>query len=318
MKLSFNRIAIVNRGEPAMRLLHAVREHNEQHGLKLRTIALHTEPDRHSMFVREADDAVCLGSATFIDPRDGERKIRYLDYGALERALVQSRAQAAWVGWGFVAEHAEFADLCQRLGIVFIGPSGDVMRKVGDKIASKLLAESADVPVAPWSGGPVATPEDAEHHAAKLGFPLMIKATAGGGGRGVRRIVSPDQLRPSFLSAQSEALKFFGSATVFLEQAVVGARHVEVQVIADHHGNCWAVGVRDCTIQRRNQKVLEEAPSPVLTEQLDRAVRAAAVRLTKAASYTNAGTVEFLFAPDSKAFYFMEMNTRLQVEHLVA
>ncbi|MBN1606522.1 MAG: ATP-grasp domain-containing protein [Polyangiaceae bacterium] len=317
MQLSFTRVAIVNRGEPAMRLLHAVRELNEQHGSRLRTISLYTEPDRHSMFVREADDAVCIGPASFVDPSDAQRKSKYLDYAALRRALVETRAEAAWVGWGFVAEHAQFADLCRELGIVFIGPSGDAMRRVGDKIASKLLAESASVPVAPWTGGAVESVEDAIAWADKIGFPLMIKATAGGGGRGVRRILAREDLDAAFRSAQSEALKFFGSATVFLEKAIVGARHVEVQVLADHHGNCWAVGVRDCTIQRRNQKVLEEAPSPVLDEALDQAFKAAAVRLTRAAGYTNAGTVEFLFDVGSRSFYFMEMNTRLQVEHPV-
>jgi acetyl/propionyl-CoA carboxylase alpha subunit/acetyl-CoA carboxylase carboxyltransferase component len=317
MQLSFTRVAIVNRGEPAMRLLHAVRELNEQHGSRLHTIALYTEPDRHSMFVREADDALCLGPASFVDPRDGQRKSKYLDYAALRHALVQTRAEAVWVGWGFVAEHAEFADLCRELGIVFIGPGGDAMRRVGDKIASKLLAESARVPVAPWTGGPVDDVDDAIAWADKIGFPLMIKATAGGGGRGVRRILAREDLAAAFRSAQSEALKFFGSATVFLEKAIVGARHVEVQVLADHHGHCWAVGVRDCTIQRRNQKVLEEAPSPVLDEALEQDFRAAAVRLTRAAGYTNAGTVEFLFDVASRGFYFMEMNTRLQVEHPV-
>ena len=179
MELSFTRVAIVNRGEPAMRLLHAVRELNEQHGLHLHTIALYTEPDRHSMFVREADDALCIGPASFVDPRDAQRKSKYLDYTALRRALLETRAQAAWVGWGFVAEHAQFADLCRELGVVFIGPDGDAMRRVGDKIASKLLAESAHVPVAPWTGGPVESVEDAIACAGNIGFPLMIKATAG-------------------------------------------------------------------------------------------------------------------------------------------
>ncbi len=317
MKLSFSRVAIVNRGEPAMRLLHAVRELNEQYGLGLRTIALFTEPDRASMFVREADEAVCLGPANFVDPKDGQRKSTYLDYAALTRAMTDSHADAAWVGWGFVAEHAEFASLCKKLGVVFIGPDAEAMQRVGDKIASKQLAEGAKVPVAPWSGGPVQTVQDALSWADRLGLPLMIKATAGGGGRGVRRIMKKEDLEAAFTSAQSEALKFFGSSTVFLEKAIVGARHVEVQVLADHHGNCWAVGVRDCTIQRRNQKVLEEAPSPVLDEALQEEFRAAAVRITKAANYTNAGTVEFLFDAQSRSFFFMEMNTRLQVEHPV-
>jgi acetyl/propionyl-CoA carboxylase alpha subunit/acetyl-CoA carboxylase carboxyltransferase component len=317
MQIPFKRIAIVNRGEPAMRLIHTVRELNEQHRVGLSTIALYTEPDRDSMFVRESERSVLLGPATFWDPRDGERKSKYLDYEALERALTESKAQAAWVGWGFVAEHAEFAALCSRLGIVFIGPDGDVMRRVGDKIASKMLAEGAGVRVAPWTGGPVETVDEAMSFGDRIGFPVMIKATAGGGGRGVRRVRSRDQLADAFRGAKAEALKFFGNGTVFLEKAIVGARHVEVQVLADQYDTCWAVGVRDCTIQRRNQKVMEEAPCPVLAEKVEGEIREAAVRLCRAAKYVNAGTVEFLFDAESQIFFFMEMNTRLQVEHPV-
>ncbi len=314
---AFHRVAIVNRGEPAVRLQHAVRELRAETGAELVTIALYTEPDAHGMFVRDADERYLLGPATFLDPRDGQRKIKYLDYDALERALRETRADAAWVGWGFVAEHPGFADLCDRLGIVFIGPSGDVMRRLGDKIASKRLAEAADVPVAPWSGGPVETLEEAREHARRLGYPLMIKATAGGGGRGIRSIRNDAALAEAFESARSEALKAFGDGTVFLEKRVDGARHVEVQIIADQHGHTWPVGVRDCTIQRRNQKVVEEAPSPALDASLDAELRTAAVRLAEAAGYRNAGTVECLFDPKTKRFYFMEMNTRLQVEHPV-
>ena len=257
MKYSFRRIAIINRGEPAMRLIHAVRELNEEFGDEtFRTIALYTEPDKNALFVREADEAYDLGTANFVDPKDGERKVRYLDYAALEKALIETQAEAAWVGWGFVAEHAEFAELCKKLGVTFIGPSGDVMRRVGDKIASKLLAESVGVPVAPWSQGAVETVDAARTHAHQLSFPIMIKATAGGGGRGVRRVKNDEELVAAFDSARVEALKFFGSSTVFIERAIVGARHIEVQVLADHFGTCWAVGVRDCTIQRRNQKVV--------------------------------------------------------------
>ena len=314
---AFQRVAIINRGEPAMRLLHAIRELRQETGADLRTIAFYTEPDERSLFVREADERVLLGPATFVDPADGQRKSKYLDYAALEGALRACRADAAWVGWGFVAEHPQFADLCDRLGVTFIGPPGDVMRRLGDKIASKLLAEEANVPVAPWSGGPVDTVDQAREQVAKLGYPVMIKATAGGGGRGIRSVRSDDQLAEAFESARSEALKSFGDGTVFLEKRVEGARHVEVQIIADHHGTTWAVGVRDCTIQRRNQKVVEEAPSPALDEQLDGALRDAAVRLAQAAGYRNAGTVECLFDPVSRSFFFMEMNTRLQVEHPV-
>ena len=320
MSSEFQRIAIVNRGEPAMRLIHAVRELNREAGHdagQLRAIALFTAPDRGAMFVREADEAVDLGAATFVDERDGERKSSYLDYPRLEQAMVAARADAAWVGWGFVAEHAAFAELCQRLGIVFIGPEPNVMRWLGDKIAAKHLAERVSIPVVPWSGGPVETLDDARRHAERLGYPLLLKATAGGGGRGIRTVRSAADLDEAFERARAEALRAFGDATVFLERQLAGVRHVEVQVVADHYGTTWAVGVRDCTIQRRNQKVLEEAPSPVLSAEQDQALRDAAVRLCQSAGYRSAGTVEFLFDPASHACFFMEVNTRLQVEHPV-
>jgi len=317
MQTEFQRVAIVNRGEAAMRFIHAAREFNLEHGTELCTIALYTDPDRHAMFVREADEAVSLGAAHLIDPNSHHSKCTYVDYGRIERALTAAGADAVWVGWGFVAEHAEFADLCRELGIVFIGPDGDVMRRLGDKIASKLLAERAQIPVAPWSGGPVDTLDDARHHAERMGYPLLIKATAGGGGHGIRRVHSASQLPEAFESARSEAFKAFGNPTVFMEQLLQDARHVEVQVIADHYGTTWAAGVRDCTIQRRHQKILEEAPSPALSTGQDRALREAAVRLSQTAGYHNAGTVEFLYQPDAQRFSFMEMNTRLQVEHPV-
>jgi acetyl/propionyl-CoA carboxylase alpha subunit/acetyl-CoA carboxylase carboxyltransferase component len=283
----------------------------------LRTIALFTDPDRAAMFVREADEAVPLGAAQFIDPDTHRPKSSYLDYGRLAEALSIAHADAVWVGWGFVAEHASFADLCRDMGIVFIGPTGDVMRRLGDKIAAKRLAEQSQVPVAPWSGGPVETLSDAYSHAERLGFPVLLKATAGGGGRGIRRVHMADDLSKCFEAARSEAFKAFGDPTVFLEKLVEGARHVEVQIIADQYGTTWAVGVRDCTIQRRHQKVLEEAPSPALSAQEDEQLRQAAIRLSKTAEYRNAGTVEFLCEPESHRFYFMEVNTRLQVEHPV-
>ena len=197
MSHEFERVVIVNRGEAAMRFIHAVREFNQEHGTSLRTIGLFTEPDRHAMFVREADEAVLLGPAQTIDPSTLQPKNSYVDYARLGRALAKARAEAVWVGWGFVAEHAEFADLCRELGIVFIGPDGDVMRLLGDKITSKLLAEQAHLPVAPWSGGPVETLDEAGHHAQRLGYPLLIKATAGGGGHGIRRVDSVRELSPS-------------------------------------------------------------------------------------------------------------------------
>jgi len=317
MKQEFQRVAIVNRGEAAMRFIHAVRDFNEEHGTSLRTIALFTEPDRYSMFVREADEAVFLGPAQVLDPVTQQLRSSYVDYVCLAQALSSAHADAVWVGWGFVAEHPAFADFCREMGLVFIGPDGDVMRRVGDKIASKQLAERVGLLVAPWSNGPVETLNDAQSQAERLGYPVLIKATAGGGGHGIRLVCSADQLPRAFAGARTEAFKAFGDPTVFLERQVQDARHVEVQIIADHYGTTWALGVRDCTLQRRHQKILEEAPSPVLSAELDQALRQEAVRFAQAAGYHNAGTVEFLYEPEHERLCFMEMNTRLQVEHPV-
>ena len=272
MQREFQRVAIVNRGEAAMRFIHAVREFNLEHGTSLRAIALFTEPDRHAMFVREADEAVSLGAAQIIDPSRINPRAVTSTINVLNRPSLLVHADAVWVGWGFVAEHAAFADLCREMEIVFIGPDGEVMRRLGDKISSKLLAEQAQVPVAPWSGGPVETTAEAEWHAERLGYPLLIKATSGGGGHGIRRVASAGQLVQAFERARAEAFKAFGDPTVFMEQLVEGARHIEVQIIADHYGTTWAAGVRDCTIQRRHQKILEEAPSPALSPEQDEAV----------------------------------------------
>ncbi len=300
-----------------MRFIHAAREFNQEHEAALQTIALFTEPDRHAMFVREADEAYFLGGAHVLDPLTNQLKSRYVDYDSLKQALMAVRAEAVWVGWGFVAEHAEFADLCRDLGLVFIGPDGDIMRRLGDKISSKRLAEQAQIPIAGWSDGPVDTLADAAQHAERLGYPLLIKATTGGGGHGIRRVDSAGELEFAFARARSDAFKAFGDPTLFMEQLVTGSRHVEVQIIADQYGTTWAAGVRDCTIQRRHQKVMEEAPSPVLSSEQDQWLRQAAIRLSRVAGYRNAGTVEFLYEPVSKRFVFMEMNTRLQVEHPV-
>jgi len=314
---SFERIAIINRGEPAMRFIIAAREYQHEHRERLHTIAFFTDPDRRAMFVREADEAYGLGSAIYMTA-DGDRRSSYLDYERLERALIETRAEAVWPGWGFAAERPEFVDLCDRLGIEFIGPTAEMMRQLGDKITSKQLAERASVPVAPWSGGAVETLEAARDHAARLGYPLMIKATAGGGGRGIRRVTHEATLEEAFHSARSEAEKGFGDGTVFLERMVSGARHVEVQIIADNYGTAWALGVRDCTIQRRNQKILEESPSPALSPRQRHDLEQAAIRLTQAIGYRNAGTVEFLYHEPSQEFSFMEVNARLQVEHPVS
>ncbi len=312
--MNFSRIAVVNRGEPAMRLIHAAAEYNAERGTNLTTIALYTEPDRKAMFVREADEAYYLGPAHVPGP-DGSRRVAYVDYDILGKALVDTRAEAVWVGWGFVAEHAQFAQLCEQLGIVFIGPSPEVMRRLGDKITSKQIAEAAKVPVAPWSREPVETVKEALAHADNLGYPVMIKASAGGGGRGIRKVHAEADLEAAFKAAKGEAASAFGDGTVFLESLVTGARHIEVQIIGDNAGTVWPVGVRDCTVQRRNQKVIEEAPSPVLSAEQDTFIRDAAARLGRAAGYRNAGTVEFLFDEHTDQFYFMEVNTRLQVEH---
>jgi biotin carboxylase len=262
--MPFQRIAIVNRGEPAMRFINAVAELNAEGGDPLTTIALYTEPDRHAWFVREADEAVCIGPATTFDERVGRETQTYLDLDRLERALVSTRADAAWAGWGFVAEHAEFADLCDKLGVVFIGPTGDAMRRVGDKIRSKRLAEAAGIPVVPWSGGAVADLDEASAAAERLGYPVFVKATSGGGGRGIRRVTSPAELAGAFEVARTEARHAFGDPTVFIERQITGARHIEVQVIADRHGGVWPVGLRDCTLQRRHQKVIEESACTLL------------------------------------------------------
>ncbi|MBE1495759.1 acetyl/propionyl-CoA carboxylase alpha subunit/acetyl-CoA carboxylase carboxyltransferase component [Amycolatopsis lexingtonensis] len=312
----FHRVAVVNRGEPAMRFLTAAAELARE-GDPLTTIALYTEPDRQAWFVREADEAVCLGPATTTDEHSGRQVQAYLDLPRLEQALVEARADAAWVGWGFVAEHAEFAELCEKLGVVFIGPSPEAMRLAGDKIRAKQLAERAGVPVVPWSGGPVDTLADAAAAAAGIGYPLLVKATAGGGGRGIRRVRGPGELEAAFESARAEARHGFGDASVFLERELTGARHVEVQVIADRHGAVWPVGLRDCSLQRRHQKVLEESACVLLDPAQEAGIRAAAARLCCDAGYTNAGTVEFLYLPATREYCFLEVNARLQVEHPV-
>ncbi|TVZ00238.1 ATP-grasp domain-containing protein [Trebonia kvetii] len=302
----FSRIAIVNRGEAAMRLIHAVRDLSAQTGERIETVALYTDADRTATFVREADLAYPLGPASARP---------YLDHALLERALTETGADAAWVGWGFVAEDPAFAELCEKAGVTFIGPDAEAMRKLGDKIGAKLIAEEVGVPVAPWSRGAVATLDDALTAAADIGYPLMLKATAGGGGRGIRAINSPGDLTEAFERTSAEALRAFGSGTVFLERLVTGARHVEVQVIADGQGTAWALGVRDCSVQRRNQKIIEESASPVLSPEQTADLKASAERLALAVGYRGAATVEFLYHPGERRFAFLEVNTRLQVEH---
>ncbi|MFC9995295.1 carboxyl transferase domain-containing protein [Nocardia sp. NPDC127526] len=306
----FTRIAIVNRGEAARRLIHAVREFNAEHRNRepLRTIAFYTEGERHAGFVREADESYCLGPASARP---------YLDLAVLERALIATGAEAAWPGWGFVAEEPAFVEVCDRAGVTFIGPSAAAMRALGDKIGAKLLAEAAEVPVAAWSRGPVETLEAALDVAEQVGYPLMLKATAGGGGRGIRIVTTPAELREAYARTGEEAARAFGNPTVFLERLVTGARHIEVQVIADAHGGAWALGVRDCTVQRRNQKIIEESASPLLDAAQIAQLKESAERLVAKVGYCGAATVEFLYQPQERLFAFLEVNTRLQVEHPV-
>jgi acetyl/propionyl-CoA carboxylase alpha subunit/acetyl-CoA carboxylase carboxyltransferase component len=310
------RLAIVNRGEPAMRCLAAVGELARETGEPVTTIALYTEPDAASWFVREASEAVPLGPALRTDA-DGSRHSAYLDIDRLMTVLTAARADAAWVGWGFVAESAEFAARCEDAGITFIGPPSDVIRLLGDKVLAKQLAERSGVPVVPWSGGPVDDLDSAQAAARRLGYPVLVKAAAGGGGRGIRLVESDEAMPAAFASARSEAGHAFGDPTVFIERKLENVRHVEVQVIADGYGTVWPVGVRDCSIQRRNQKVIEESGCTALDEPAESRLREAAVRLCQAAGYRSAGTVEFLFDPSTQQFMFMEVNTRLQVEHPV-
>ena len=302
----FRRVAIVNRGEAAMRLIHTARDLSAETGDRIETVALFTDADATATFVREADLAYPLGPAAARP---------YLDHAVLERALVETGADAAWVGWGFVAEDPAFAELCEKIGVTFIGPDAEAMRKLGDKIGAKLIAEEVGVPVAPWSRGEVATLQGALAAAEQIGYPLMLKATAGGGGRGIRVISSPEDLGDAFERTAAEALRAFGSGTLFLERLVTGARHVEVQLIADGQGTAWALGVRDCSVQRRNQKIIEESASPVLAPEQAAELKASAERLALAVGYRGAATVEFLYHPGEKRFAFLEVNTRLQVEH---
>ncbi len=315
------RLGIVNRGEPAMRALGAVAELNFERRAAgqptITSVALYTVPDAEAWFVRQADEAIALGPATYTDPNDGRRKSAYLDEERVVSLLVEAAVDAVWVGWGFVAEHASFAARCEEAGIIFVGPTSATIRQVGDKITSKRIAEQAGVPVVPWNGGAVSDPAAASTAAEELGFPVVLKASSGGGGRGIRIVRRPEDLADALVSAQTEAELAFGDPAVFMEEFVPAARHVEVQVIADAEGTTWALGLRDCSVQRRNQKVLEESASTVLDAAREQQIKDAAVRLAKAAHYRSAGTVEFLVAPDGSAFHFMEVNARLQVEHPV-
>ena len=313
MTMPVRRIAIVNRGDAASRCLRAIRELRAERGLALTAIALYTEPDRAAPFVREADEALSLGAARR-GPRGAPPRLAYLDRARVLAALRATRADSVWPGWGFLAEDAAFVEQLEQRDLVFIGPSSRAMRALGDKIGAKRLAQSCAVPVAAWSDGPV-TQETVEAAARRLGLPLLIKAAAAGGGRGIRLVERWDDIAGAFARASAEATQAFGDPTVFLETLVPRARHIEVQIAADQQGTCRALGLRDCSVQRRHQKVIEEAPPPGLDAALDQALRDAACRLAAAAGYTGVATVEFLLAADGGTFFFLEVNPRLQVEH---
>ncbi len=300
------RLAIVNRGEAAMRCVRTVKSLRALEGSDLQVIALYTDPDRDAPFVRHSDMACRL-------PIKTTPVAAYLDHDLLLQTLKQMNVDAVWPGWGFVAESAEFVDRLRDEGIRFLGPTGDTMRRLGDKIASKELAERVGVPVTAWSGGVLRDIAHAREAAEKVGAPLVVKASAGGGGRGIRVVENLDTLATAFESARSEAKSAFGDDRLFLEKMVQGGRHIEVQIVADKHGWVKALGVRDCSVQRRHQKVIEEAPPTGLSAGVIDRVKRSAEMLAAEVGYSGVGTVEFLVKdPD---FFFLEMNPRLQVEH---
>ncbi|MDH4230022.1 MAG: acetyl-CoA carboxylase biotin carboxylase subunit [Nitrospirota bacterium] len=296
----FQKILIANRGEIAVRIARACAE------LGVRSVAVFTEPDRHAMHVKRADEAYCVGE----DPLKG-----YLDPKRLVDLAVDLGCDALHPGYGFLSENPQLAQACADLGVTFIGPCADVIRRMGDKTEARRAMIAAGVPVTPGTEGNVADVNEALKEAERIGYPVMLKATSGGGGRGIRRCNSKEELSQQFDRVISEATKAFGNAEVFLEKCVVNPRHIEVQILADSHGNTIHLYERDCSIQRRNQKLIEIAPSPQLTPELRARIGEWGVMAARAVNYENAGTVEFLV--DGDQVYFMEMNTRVQVEHTV-
>jgi acetyl-CoA carboxylase biotin carboxylase subunit len=298
----FKKVLIANRGEIALRVIRACRE------LGVQTVAVYSEADRESLHVRFADDDVCIG------PAPGRSS--YLKIPHLIAAAEITGADAIHPGYGFLAENAEFADICRASNITFIGPTGDQIRQMGDKATARGLAAEAGVPTVPGSPGTIEDPDQALAFAEGIGFPVIIKATAGGGGKGMRIANQAEQFAQLFGLAQNEALAAFGNGAVYVEKYLEHPRHVEIQVLGDTFGNVVHLGERDCSVQRRHQKLIEESPSPALDHDLRRRMGAAAVALAAKIGYFGAGTIEFLLDPDGH-FYFMEMNTRIQVEHPV-
>jgi acetyl-CoA carboxylase biotin carboxylase subunit len=298
----FRKVLIANRGEIALRVIRACKE------LGIATVAVYSEADRECLHVRFADDDVCIGRPPSRDS--------YLNIPRLIAAAEITGADAIHPGYGFLAENAEFAEIVRTSGIAFIGPTPDQIRQMGDKAAARKLAQELEVPTVPGSPGPVDTPDDAMAIAEEIGYPVIIKAAAGGGGKGMRVAADADAFTQSYNLARQEALAAFGSDQVYIEKYLARPRHIEIQIMGDLHGKVIHLCERDCSIQRRHQKLIEEAPSPVLHQELRDAIGSAAVRLASAINYAGAGTIEFLLDADG-SFYFMEMNTRIQVEHPV-
>ncbi|MCC0562592.1 acetyl-CoA carboxylase biotin carboxylase subunit [Brevibacillus borstelensis] len=298
----FQKVLIANRGEIAVRVIRACRE------LGIRTVAVYSEADREALHVKLADEAYCIGPTA--------SKESYLNIASIMSVATKVGADAIHPGYGFLAENADFAEICAACNITFIGPDPEAIVKMGDKSTAKDTMKSAGVPTVPGTDGLVEDIADAVKTANEIGYPVMVKATAGGGGRGMRVAVDDEDLEKAIRQAQNEAKTAFGNPGVYLEKFVEGPRHVEIQIMADKHGNVVYLGERDCSIQRRHQKLIEEAPSPALSEELRREMGEAAVAAAKAVNYHGAGTVEFLLDKHGK-FYFMEMNTRIQVEHPV-
>ncbi|RSI03742.1 Biotin carboxylase [Streptococcus sanguinis] len=299
----FRKILIANRGEIAVRIIRAARE------LGIDTVAVYSTADKEALHTLLADEAVCIGPAKSTDS--------YLNMNAVLSAAVLTGAEAIHPGFGFLSENSKFATMCEEVGIKFIGPSGAVMDMMGDKINARAQMIKAKVPVIPGSDGEVHTSEEALEVAEKIGYPVMLKASAGGGGKGIRKVEKAEDLVAAFESASSEAKAAFGNGSMYMERVIYPARHIEVQILADQQGNVVHLGERDCSLQRNNQKVLEESPSVAIGKTLRQQIGEAAVRAAQSVGYENAGTIEFLLDEAKGEFYFMEMNTRVQVEHPV-
>ncbi len=299
----FDKILIANRGEIAVRIIRACRE------MGIKTVAVFSEPDREALHAQLADEAVCIGSAKAADS--------YNNMNNLISAAVEKKAEAIHPGFGFLSENSTFAAMCEECNIKFIGPDASVIDAMGNKSNAREMMIKAGVPVIPGSDGIVEDIEQAYEIADRLGYPVMVKASAGGGGKGIRIVRKREELQKAFESAKAETKAAFGDDSMYMEKVIEHARHVEVQVLGDKFGNVIHLGERDCSLQRKNQKVLEEAPSPAVTPEIREKLCDAAVRAAKAAGYQSAGTIEFLYDEATGAFYFMEMNTRVQVEHPV-